>query len=246
MFTPLLDVRGRLALDRGDLDAALDDLMEAGNRARRWGSRTSTLLSWRTNGAIALVALGQRERAEELAAEAVEFGRSFGAPRGIGIGLMGLARVRSGEEGIELLREAVGVLEGSGADLELGRAHHDLGVALRVAGTPRDAREPLRRALDLANQSGGRALAESALAELRVAGARPRRREVSGRDALTASERRIADMAVGGASNREIAQGLFVTVKTVETHLGRVYRKLDIHSRAELPDALARVADEPR
>ena len=71
-----------------------------------------------------------------------------------------------------------------------------------------------------------------------MTGARPRRRAFSGVESLTAAERRVAGMAAGGMSNREIAQALFVTVRTVENHLARVYTKLNVHSRAELPNVL--------
>jgi DNA-binding CsgD family transcriptional regulator len=84
-------------------------------------------------------------------------------------------------------------------------------------------------------------LAERARAELLVLGARPRRLMFSGVEALTATERRVAAMAAEGLSNREIAQSLFVTKKTVETHLRSVYRKLSIASRSELPAQLAAV-----
>ncbi|HEX6389416.1 MAG TPA: helix-turn-helix transcriptional regulator, partial [Solirubrobacteraceae bacterium] len=104
------------------------------------------------------------------------------------------------------------------------------------------ARDPLRRGLDLAQQCGATLLAERAEQELEATGARPRRRELSGVDALTPSERRVAEMAAKGMSNPEIAQALFVTRKTVEMHLGRVYRKLDVHGREELPVHLEAVA----
>ena len=73
---------------------------------------------------------------------------------------------------------------------------------------------------------------------LLATGARPRRLVLSGLEALTPSERRVAEMAADGLSNRDIAQALFVTPKTVEVHLSNAYRKLDIHSRGELPNAL--------
>ncbi len=96
----------------------------------------------------------------------------------------------------------------------------------------------LRAALDEADRLRAEPLAVEAREELLTAGARPRRPRLSGRDALTASELRVASRAAGGMSNREIAQSLFVTVKTVETHLRNGYRKLEIGSRKELPDAL--------
>ena len=130
------------------------------------------------------------------------------------------------------------MLAGSPAVLELARAQVELGAALRRANQRAEAREPLRAGLDLAQRCGATRLAERARSELRATGARPRREALSGRAALTASERRTAEMAAAGMSNPAIAQALFVTVKTVEGHLSGAYRKLDVRSRAELPEAL--------
>ena len=100
--------------------------------------------------------------------------------------------------------------------------------------------------MDRAHRCGARGLAERAAEELRATGARPRRHAQTGRDALTASERRVAALAAAGRSNREIAQELFVTVATVETHLRRVYRKLGVDGRPGLPAALAADASAAR
>jgi DNA-binding NarL/FixJ family response regulator len=138
----------------------------------------------------------------------------------------------------DLLNEAAAVLESSPARVEHARALTDLGAALRRANRRVDARDTLRAALDAADACGATPLAERARHELRAAGARPRRPRATGVQALTASERRIAEMAAEGLSNPEIAQALFVTKKTVEAHLGSVYRKLDIRSRGQLGGAL--------
>jgi DNA-binding CsgD family transcriptional regulator len=142
------------------------------------------------------------------------------------------------DEEIAVLREAVSLLTTSGAPIERARAHADLGAALRRAGRPVEAREPLRVAVDLAHRFGAVALEEHALAELRATGARPRRRAVTGPGALTRSERRIVELAAAGRLNREIAEALVVTLATVEYHLRNAYRKLDISSRKQLPQAL--------
>ena len=126
------------------------------------------------------------------------------------------------------------MLERSPQKLEHARALVDLGAALRRQGERVAAREPLRRGLDLAHACGGLAVAERAREELTATGVRVRRDAQSGVDSLTPSERRIVERAAAGASNREIAQALFVTVKTVEMHLGHAYRKLGISSRNEL------------
>jgi DNA-binding CsgD family transcriptional regulator len=143
-----------------------------------------------------------------------------------------------GDRGIELLAEAVQMLEASPAVLEHARALTDLGAALRRNGQRSNAREPLRRALEIAHRCGATALADRARIELVASGARPRRTMLTGLDALTASERRVAEMAAEGLTNRQIAQDLFVTEKTIEWHLGQAYRKLGIGSRSELPQVL--------
>jgi DNA-binding CsgD family transcriptional regulator len=140
--------------------------------------------------------------------------------------------------GIPLLREAVGVLERSPARLELAHARLELGAALRRTGQRTHAREHLRASLDLTHRCGAMGLARRAEQELAATGARPRRAVLTGVGALTASERRIAELAAAGLSNPEIAQQLFITRKTVETHLSHTYLKLDINSRAQIATAL--------
>ena len=140
---------------------------------------------------------------------------------------------------LDYLTEAVAELEHAGQRLEYARALVDMGAALRRQGDRVAAREPLRKGLDLASACGGLALAEQAREELTATGVRVRRDAQTGFDALTPSERRVVERAAAGASNREIAQALFVTVKTVEMHLGHAYRKLGIASRSELPPTSA-------
>jgi DNA-binding CsgD family transcriptional regulator len=164
-------------------------------------------------------------------------------PRELGMALRAAALVEGGKRSVDLLRESVAVLEDSPARLEHARSLTDLGAALRRTGQRAGAREPLRAALDLAQSCGATGLAERAHQELVATGARPRRLVLSGVDSLTASERRVAEMASEGLTNREIAQALYVTEKTVEGHLGHAYRKLDIGSRSELPKALIRQPD---
>jgi DNA-binding CsgD family transcriptional regulator len=129
--------------------------------------------------------------------------------------------------------------------LEHARVLVDLGASLRAAGQRTAARDPLLEALALAARCGARALERRARAELSAIGVRPRSTDRSGADSLTPSERRVVDLAAGGGTNREIAQTLFVTEKTVETHLGRAFRKLDVSSRRQLPEVLARAESAP-
>ena len=131
------------------------------------------------------------------------------------------------------------MLESAPARLERAKALAALGGALRRARRPTEAREPLREALEVAEICGATALVESTRAEIYATGARPRTTALSGVGSLTASERRVADLAADGLSNRDVAQTLYVTPKTVEVHLSNAYRKLGIGSRRELPTALA-------
>jgi DNA-binding CsgD family transcriptional regulator len=133
-----------------------------------------------------------------------------------------------------LLREAIAVLESSDCRTEHAHALLELGAMLRRSNQRASAREYLRAALDMAHRCGAGPLAARAHTELLATGARPRRSVLSGVDSLTASELRTARLAAAGLSNPEIAQQLFVTRKTVEAHLSRVYLKLDITSRDQL------------
>jgi DNA-binding CsgD family transcriptional regulator len=239
-FETVLQARGALLLALGEPQPALDTLRELGRRNDGWAPGVA-VVQWRSWAALAASRLGDAAEAERLVGEEVELARRFGAPGGIGVGLRVAALV--GERDlVARLQEAVEVLEGSALPLELARALVDLGAALRHERKPRDAREPLRRALDLALRAGAGGLAQRARDELLASGARPRRTALRGVESLTPSERRVAGLAAAGRTNREIAQELFVTEKTVEGHLRNVYDKLDVRSRLALPDALAQAS----
>jgi ATP/maltotriose-dependent transcriptional regulator MalT len=240
----VLLARGRLRLVQGRAGDAIEDLRECGRRAAAAGNLSPAALPWRSLLACALLERGERAEARRLAADELERARRCGAPRALGIALCAAARVA--DDDVERLSEAVAVLEGSAARLELARALTLQGVALRHAGRRLEAREPLRRALDLAHRCGAAPLEEHALTELRAAGARPRRRLVSGAGALTPSERRVAELAAAGRKNREIADALYLTLDTVEYHLRHSYRKLGIVSRTGLDAALEGIAPGAR
>ena len=192
----------------------------------------------RSLAARALDRLGRHDEAIAFAESELADARRWGAPGTVGPSLRVLGVLRRAD-GLELLEESVAVLEGSQARLELARSLAELGAALRRERRPSDAREPLRRALELADACSADALVRHVRAELYATGARPRTTALGGVEALTASERRVASFAAEGQSNRDIAQALFVTPKTVEVHLSNAYRKLGIRSRRELAGALA-------
>ena len=207
---------------------------------QRFPPRMTNPACWpyRSLRARALCRLDRRDEAVALVEEELELVRQYGAPGIVGRTLKTLGQMKGDHEGVDDLAEACEVLEGSHAALERAEALAAYGGALRRTRQPTDAREPLRRALELAEKCGATVLAEQTRSELYATGARPRTDAVSGIAALTASERRVADLAAEGNSNRDIAQALFVTPKTVEVHLSNAYRKLGIRSRRDLPAVL--------
>jgi DNA-binding CsgD family transcriptional regulator len=235
----LLWARARLRLARGDPEGSLEDWLEAGRALVEHGHTPNPApIPWRGWAAIAAAQTGSRDLATELTAEELRLAEQFGAARTLGFALRCGGLVFGGPHGIELLERAVDVLAESPSRLEYVRALVDLGALIRSTGRPALARDPLRRGLDLAHELGITALANRARDELVATGARPRQPRLTGTDSLTPSERRVAEMAASGLSNREIAQALFVTVKAVKWHLSNTFRKLDIHERGELATVL--------
>jgi DNA-binding CsgD family transcriptional regulator len=224
----------RLRILRGDLAGGVAQLLDAGRRYESLGIRAPAFIAWRSPAALALHQLGQQHEAGRLAAEELELARAWGASRALGAALRAAGLITGGEPGIDLLEEAVRVLDGSPARLEEAKARTELGAALRRVKRRSEARGQLRRAVELATLCAAAPLASRAETELLATGARPRRIALSGVESLTPSERRVAEMAAQGPTNREIAQALFVTQRTVEVHLTSIYRKLEISSRAQL------------
>lgn len=237
---PLI-ARGRLRAAAGDLTSARTDLENALGLLRAVPGNELFAHDTRVALVPVLLRLGDHERACALAGDAVAAAVAVHSPRAIGGALRVAGLARGGAEGVELLRRAVDTLATSPSLLWRAEALIDLGEALRRDGQrgARDARDALRAGMDLAHRCGATPLADRAAAALRATGARPRRRAIIGADALTATERRVAELAAGGMSNKQIAQALFVTLRTVEIHLSSSYRKLEIRSREALAAALS-------
>jgi DNA-binding CsgD family transcriptional regulator len=233
-----LQTRARIRAASHRPEDALDDLFACGRLEREWEIRTPAFATWRTDAAPILASVDRLDEARALASEELERCRAFGAQAPLGASLRTLGLLERGDTGIELLEEAVAHLERSPARLEHALALVELGAAIRRAGRRADAREPLRKALELARVLGAETVATRAHDELVSAGARPRRDPTESRSNLTASELRVARLAAEGKTNREIAQALFVTENTIETHLRSVFRKLEIRSRSQLARAL--------
>ncbi len=239
---PLREARARLWMAQGNPAAALAELGSCEERERSWGAPAVAPVAWRSESAMAHLALGRLAEARRLADEELILAREFGAPRAIGIALRACGMVGAGESrtrSLELLREACATLTRSGDRLERARTAIELGSALRRAGRRSESRERLSEGLEVARSCGATVLVERAYAELAAGGSRRRKILRSGVSELTVSERRVAAMAAEGMTNREIGEALVVTVKTVESHLGHAYRKLEIRSRRDLARALA-------
>ena len=244
--TVLLSSRARLRRAQGDDRRALSDALEARGRVSRNSTNVDTNWDGWARTASLRRAQGDLEGARADAAQFLALARRWDTPGAIGQALATQAQVETGSRGLPHLAQAIEQLERSPARLLLAEALVDQGAALRRAGRRTQAREPLRRGLDIAAASHAHPLAERARQELNATGLRVRRDAQTGIAALTPSERRIAEHAAAGATNPQIAQALFVTVKTVEMHLGHVYRKLDITSRRQIADKLAaEAAGEP-
>jgi DNA-binding CsgD family transcriptional regulator len=231
-----LTARGRLRIAQGQVREGVADLIWCGERLEAY--HVSWPGDWKAFAAPALAALGESQEAVRLAREHLAVARRVGARGGLGRALCSAGIAIGGGEGLDLLEEAVATLERSHARLELAHALVDLGAALGGAGRRREARDAQRRAIELADECGATALAERARAELHSGPGRRPRAELTGPGALTAAEWRVCRQVAEGRTNREVAQALFVTEKTVERHLSSAYQKLGIRSRFQLPAAI--------
>jgi len=236
---------GRLLVARGHLRDGLEQFLLAGKDALEEGLINPALSSWRADAAMALSVLGEWTEAGRLADEHLRLARAFGATRALGIALRAAAAATPDPvERTALLIEAVDLLEPSPARLEAAYSLVELGMVLVERKKKEEARGVLRRGANLASLCGAHQLVESAGIQLRAAGARPRRLGTIGPDSLTPAERRVARLAAAGKTNQGIAADLYITVKTVEGHLAKTYRKLGVDSRRSLALALGDGEDE--
>ncbi|MGH8904078.1 MAG: hypothetical protein ACRDYA_20960 [Egibacteraceae bacterium] len=202
-----LESRARLLMLQGRIKEGLETMLACGQRFTAHGGQNPAVIAWRSGAALAFLALSHHKDAHTLAAEELTLARQWGAPRALGRALRVAGLVEEGEEGLILLREAVNVLAPSPARLEHAKALIELGAALRRSGQRLESRQYLRHGVELAQVCGATPLVERGWTELRASGARPRRIAPLGPDALTPSERRVAELAAAGHSNRDIAKG---------------------------------------
>ncbi|MFF9410845.1 LuxR C-terminal-related transcriptional regulator [Streptomyces anandii] len=234
-----LYARGRHQLATGRHDAALADFLACGERMTAWRMDTAGLAPWRLGAAETWLALGDETRAAGLAREQLE---RPGQRAVRGPALRILAATRPPWERIRLLGQALTALRKAGDSYETARAQADLGRAHRELGDLTQARQLVRKAWRTAEACGAEELCRTLQPEPsrdsapQDAGAgRP---DAAALASLTDAERRVAALAVYGHTNREIAAKLFITVSTVEQHLTRVYRKINISHRQDLPVSL--------
>ena len=225
--------RARARIDAGDAGAGVQELLDVGQSV----SLGPAMLPWRSRAAPGLVALGREQEAVALVEDELLAGRQTGTGWGQVVALQALALADRGRAA-DSLQEALELSERHGFALERARSLVLLGAHERRRGNRRRAEELLNDGLEAGAGCGAVVLERRARDELVAIGLSPRRRGSTATDALTPAERRVAQLAAGGMSNREIAQALFVSLRTVETHLTHSYQKLGIGSRSELEPAL--------
>jgi DNA-binding CsgD family transcriptional regulator len=230
----LLESKAQLLRVRGRHEDGIRAAIAAGRHFSAFQFNNPAFAGWRSEAALGLRALGRAVEARELAEEELQLARRWAAPRALGRALRITAMVSGGPTRRAMLEEAAQVLNKSPARLEYAKVLMELGKLLRRVGHRAAAKECLSQSIDLAHQCGAMLLIKNAEPELLATGARPRRPYLTGPQALTPSERRVVDLAIQGLTNRDIAQQLFVTVKTVEFHLSHAYRKRGISRRNQL------------
>ncbi|MDG5805263.1 AAA family ATPase [Streptomyces ossamyceticus] len=226
-----LYARGHHHLAAKRLDAALGDFVACGEKASAWNMDLPMFVAWRSAAATAHLGLGRREEARRLLEEELARpGPAKSSPRGVALRL--LAEFAEPRRRVAILNNAVTLQRLTGDRLELARSLAALGSAQRAVGEAGPARQALYQALRLAKQCGAAPLQRNLLTDDTDLAPEPPAEDPE--DPLTAAERRVASLAAWGHSNREIAEQLCVTVSTVEQHLTRIYRKLNVTGRAKL------------
>ncbi|GAA2301442.1 LuxR C-terminal-related transcriptional regulator [Streptomyces kunmingensis] len=227
----VLAARGSLHMATGHFQHALDDFTACGRLLVTWNVANPAVIPWRSRAVFAALGTGRRDLAAALADDELTAARTWGSPRGIGLALHAVAVARGDGPAVALLEEAVDLLDLAHARGELIHALHDLATLHGERGDPAAGRGRLETAAAVARESRNGLWLDRIRASLD-------RQDVP---LLTSQELRISRLARSGYSNREIAESLFLAVRTVEFHLSSVYRKLGISGRRELHSALGSV-----
>ncbi len=224
-----MDVRARWLWSRGDADGALDVLRRCGREFDAMGVHNPVLFPWWLDAVVVTMRLGRTGAAAEFAEHGAALRWDTAAARGYALLATGLSTGHA-----ETLEQAVAELNAAGEQLHEALALCSLGEVLMRARHEKAARKHLRAAVDIAVRCGASVAADRAHELLTAAGGRMSALHASPKDALTGGELRVAELAATGLTNREIAERLYITVRTVETHLSKAYRKLGSQTRSEL------------
>lgn len=229
-----LYARGEYYLATGRPQTALADFTDCGNRMIMWGLDLPGLLPWRIKAAEAHLVMGNSLKARELSKEQLaQVGSRLSRTRGIALRTFALTSHPA--KRIALLRESAEVLRDSGARLELAVTFAELRTAYLALGEHGRAHWAARQARNLAERCGAQAL-QATLNEVDAGGRAPGNEfDTKLLTQLSDAEQRVAMLAAYGHTNGQIAHKLYITVSTVEQHLTRVYRKLGVAGRADLP-----------
>ena len=242
----ILHSQAVLALAEGDFRRAHDQAVHAGKLRIAQGRPNPVWTPWRSTASLALAHQGRRDEAAALAADELALAERFGAPTAILTASHAAAMAEADDaRRLERCETALSRTNASASTLELSRIRVELGHALSRLGHRVEARRPLQLALADADRTGATLLAERARRELVATGLRPRRAQTEGVASLTPRQRQVCELAASGTANRAIAQQLFLSVKTVETHLAAIYEKLGVDTREALRDALDRPVSHP-
>ena len=242
----LIHARGQLYAATGRVRPALDDFLTCGELMVRWGIDQPALVPWRSAAAEMYLRTGGEAEADRLVREQLAR-RGSGQSRTRALTLRVLAEVAGLRRHHHALHEAIEELEECEDRLELVRVLGALSRSHHALGELGQARMMARRAWRIARDAHAESLCEQLLPYSDGEASVPERTAQTGENCpseeLTEAERRVASLASFGHSNREIARKLFITVSTVEQHLTRVYRKLNVSRRKDLPhDLLAGTA----
>ncbi|MDT0268060.1 AAA family ATPase [Streptomyces sp. DSM 44915] len=226
-----LHARGHHRLKTGRLLEAIHDIQTCGKLAKEWGVDVPAFLPWRTELALAHLTFGHRDAAHRLLSEQLSLATCTDA-RSRGLTLRLLAECGDPRHRTRLLKKSVKLLELAGDRFELFRSLADLGRTYEEMGELDQARSIARRAKQEAPAWHAARQQQSGVGQ-------PARAEQAAAEAplLSEAEHRVATLAAQGYTNREIGRKLYITVSTVEQHLTRVYRKLKVSRRTDLPQA---------
>jgi DNA-binding CsgD family transcriptional regulator len=226
---------GLLELGLGRVGPAIQNLEHARELAERHGLTEPNIVHWQADLIEAYARAGDRIAARDVLETLERKAQHTGCRWALGTAARCRGLLTEDPSADGCFDAALEHLKAVQAPFEIARTQLCRAERLRRAGHRSDARPALRNAIEMFDRLGAQVWAARARTELRATGAKPKRRhDYRDRDELTAHEFQVAVVVAGGASNREAAAALFLSTKTIEFHLARVYRKLRVRGRTEL------------